>query len=132
MFTSFDAPSREVACSRRPRTNTPLQALATLNDRSFVEMSNALARRVLTESGSTAEERLTFAFRCCVARPPCERERQVLLELLERNRRSYAFRSEAAKKLAGTGVKGIPAFEVAAWTIVANVLLNLDETVTKE
>jgi hypothetical protein len=135
MFTAFDAPSREVTCSRRPRTNTPLQALATLNDKSFVECANALARRMLAEGGPTVEGQITFGVRAVVSRPPTERELKAVAQLIERYRWSYAFRPDAAKRLAsasGPIPKGVPAFELAARTVAANVLLNLDETLTKE
>ncbi len=132
MFQSFDAPSREVACSRRPRTNTPLQALATLNDKAFVTCANALARRALAEGGAIDAERVAFAFKCCVARAPTRTESDTVVSLLQESRERYAKDGAGAKALAGTLPKGVTAIELAAWTVAANVLLNLDETVTKE
>ena len=82
LFGPWTAPNgREVACERRPRTNTPLQALATLNDRVFVECSAALARRIVTEVKKDDRERLTYAFRLCVARAPTPAELELLLQL---------------------------------------------------
>jgi hypothetical protein len=132
MFLSFDAPSREVACYRRPRTDTPLQALATLNDKGLVACANALARRALAEGGTSEAERIAFAFKCCVARHPSPAEAEAIKSLLTEARTRYAKDAAGAKALAGVLPKGVPAAELAAWTTAANVLLNLDETVTKE
>ena len=134
-FMAFDAPSREVCTERRPRTNTPLQALATLNDKSFVECANALARRMMSETKSDDEERAIHGFRLCVAREPSALELEHLLELYHENLKKYQNDPAAAKALATTGRPGLPKdmdlAKLAAWTIVANVLLNLDETITK-
>jgi hypothetical protein len=132
---AFDAPSREVACERRPRTNTPLQALATLNDKAFVEASAALARRILAECKGEAKDRAAYGFKLCVARTPDARELDVLVRLYEENREKYRQDPAAAQAMAKNGAKELPkdvdAAELAAWTVIANVLLNLDETVTK-
>ena len=134
-FAAFDAPSREVTCDRRPRTNTPLQALATLNDKAFVECAAGLARRILVEEKGDNAAKATFAFRCCTGRAPSAAELKLLLSLYQSNRDKYRRDAAAAKLLANSGLGessvGTDA-EVAAWTVVANVLLNLDETVTKE
>jgi hypothetical protein len=133
-FVAFDAPSREVCTVRRPRTNTPLQALATLNDRVFVEASAALARRLLAEAPSGPAERVERGFRLCVARPPTSRERDLLVALFEENLAKYRKEPAAARAMAGNGARlprGADPAEVAAWTVVANVLLNLDEALTK-
>ena len=133
-FMAFDAPSREVVCERRPRTNTPLQALATLNDKGFVDCSAALARRMLTEAPNE-RTRATFGFRCCVSRPPTDAELNQVLLLYRASVDKYRKDPAAAKVLASAGEFALPtgadAAEVAAWTVVANVLLNLDETITK-
>ena len=129
-FMAFDAPSREIACERRPRTNTPLQALATLNDKTFVEASAALARRMVTETKGGEQERLTYGFRLCVARPPTEKETEILLRLYRENLEKYRKDAVAARALA-KAPKDLDAAELAAWTVIANVLLNLDETITK-
>jgi hypothetical protein len=134
-FIAFDAPSREVACERRPRTNTPLQALATLNDKVFIEASAALARRILAEGKGGDRERLTYGFRLCVARTPTARELEVLGKLYTENLEKYRKDMTAAQAMAKNGGQALPKdvdiAEVAAWTVVANVLLNLDETITK-
>ncbi len=132
-FALFDATSRELACSRRARSNTPLQALALLNDPAFVECARALADRMLREAASPAE-RARLGFRLCTAREPEPAELQVLLGLYETERESYASRPEAARSLAGespVAPGAAESVELAAWTVVANVLLNLDETITK-
>jgi len=133
-FMAFDAPSREVACERRPRTNTPLQALATLNDRAFVEPAQMLARRMMAEAKGD-KKRLTLAFRLCVTREPTEAEVATLLKLYQSGLEKYRKDAVAAKALAVGQLpeppKEMDLGELAAWTVVANVLLNLDETVTK-
>ncbi len=126
-FMAFDAPSREICCDRRPRTNTPLQALATLNDKVFVEASAALARRMVAEAGPGERERAAHGFRLCVARVPSAAELDHLLRLYRESLDKYRHDPAAARALAGKD----DAPELAAWTVVANVLLNLDETVTK-
>lgn len=134
-FVAFDAPSRETTCTRRPRTNTPLQALTTLNDPAFVEAAAALARRVIAEAGPAPADRLTLAFRLCTGRRPDAVELARLERLLADELAAYESDPEGAALLAGRYDAPIPAnssaAEVAAYTVVANVLLNLDETLTK-
>jgi hypothetical protein len=134
-FMAFDAPSREVCTERRPRTNTPLQALETLNDKVFVEASGELARRMMSEAKGSEKERLTYGMRLCVSRPPTAKEAEILLSLYGENLEKYRKDPEAATKMAKGGMaevpKGLDPAELAAWTVVANVLLNLDETITK-
>jgi mono/diheme cytochrome c family protein len=116
-LTVFDAPSREFCTARRVRTNTPLQALTTLNDPFFVEAARALATRTLREAGPSAEARASHAFRLCTARRP---EPAELAQVLAFQRQQWA------------RLRPAPEAELEAWTRVANVLLNLDETVTKQ
>jgi mono/diheme cytochrome c family protein len=134
-FMAFDAPSREVACERRPRTNTPLQALAILNDKAFVEPAAALARRLMAEVKGTEQDRAAYGFRLCVSREPSAVELRHLLELYRDNLNKYQKDPAAAKLLATSGLseppKEMDTAQLAAWTVVANVLLNLDETITK-
>jgi hypothetical protein len=140
-FLAFDAPSREVCCERRARTNTPLQALSTLNDPAFVQPAAALARRILEESQGkgTIADRAAYAFRLVLARRPRAAELRHLVALYAENLDQYRRDPAAAGKLAAEGqgrapmihAGGIDQAELAAWTVVANVLLNLDETVTK-
>jgi len=131
-FMAFDAPSREVSCERRPRSNTPLQALATLNDKSFVESANALARRMMSEAPG---EEAKHGFRLCIAREPTGAESKAVNDLFTQSLAKYAAERSAAAKLAsvqGPVTEGTDLARLAAWTVVANVLLNLDETITKE
>jgi len=133
---TFDAPSRENCTVRRPRTNTPLQALTLMNDRQYVEASRHLAQRMLTEGGTTPENRLRFAFRLATARAPSEKEMSVLARVLAKQSEIYKADIEAAKKLLTVGEakrnEALDPSEHAAYTMVANLMLNLDETVTKE
>ena len=140
-FSSFDAPSRELCVVRRPRTNTPLQALTVLNDPAYVECAQALARRVLAEAPGGAElpERIRFAVRLCLARDPQPAELSQLESLWRDARAHYAADVAAATKLTTnehapattTPEPAIDVVDLAAWTVVANVLLNLDELITK-
>jgi len=134
-FMAFDAPSREVCWERRARTNTPLQALATLNDKVFVECSAALARRMIMEVPTNERERAFYGFRLCVARMPTSQELEQLLKLYRERLNSYRKDPAAARALVNGAIPA-PAgefadAELAAWTVIANVLLNLDETITK-
>jgi Protein of unknown function (DUF1553) len=127
----FDAPSREYCTARRVRTNTPLQALTTLNDPFFFDAARALAARTLREAGATPEARAAHAFRLCTARRPGSPELEPLLSFEAQQLARFRAHPEAARAVAGDGA-GSEAPELAAWTMVANVLLNLDETLTKE
>jgi hypothetical protein len=133
-LTAFDAPSREVCCLRRSVTNTPLQALVLLNDPTFVEAARKLAERLMTEA-PTPRARVELAFRLCTARTPNEVEAQELLDLFAEQRAAFADNRQAALKLLSVGESsrpvGLDAAELAAWTVVSQVLLNLDETITK-
>jgi hypothetical protein len=135
-MTTFDAPSREVCQVKRPRTNTPLQALELLNDVTYVEASRQLAQLMLTEGGRTPEERLTFAFRRATARRPDTRELQVLRRGLQRYREAFGADREAALRYLRHGETQpdarIDPVELAAYMATAGVILNLDETITKE
>ncbi len=133
-MVTFDAPNREVCTLRRDRTNTPLQALVTLNDPVYVEAAQALARRIWQEAQST-EERIERGFRLCVARRPSTHELDRLRKLYEEARAELASHPEQARQLAGDLQVPTPqryeAVELAAWTVVSNVLLNLDEFLMK-
>ncbi|HET6327426.1 MAG TPA: PSD1 and planctomycete cytochrome C domain-containing protein [Planctomycetaceae bacterium] len=134
-MTTFDAPSREVCSVRRVRTNTPLQAFVTLNDPVYVEAAQALSRRIMLEGGLSPRERCRFALRLCLARPPKPEQVAELEALLLDERRHYQADLPAARALAvgaeGTLPAGLDAADLAAWTVVANVLLNLDGVLTK-
>ncbi len=134
-FMTFDAPSRELVCTRRPGSNTPLQALALLNDPVFVEAAVALAARMLRIPEATDEQRLRHGLELCTTREGSADELAVLSQLLTAERATYAADPEAARALLERGVDlgtgDLDPLELAAWTLVANVLLNLDETVTR-
>jgi hypothetical protein len=125
----FDAPDATSTCTRRNRSNTPLQALTLLNDQGFFEFAQALARRVLTDGKPGDAERIRHAFRLCLARTPTAHEQQVLSRLLEQQRLVFARRPHEARQLAPEGTDPV---QFAAWTGVARVLLNLDEFITRE
>ncbi len=135
-MTLFDAPTRESCKLRRERTNTPLQALALLNDEQFVEAARGLATRILSAELASDRERVRFGLRSAVAREPDAEDVRPLLELLEDARAHYANDPDAAAALLAVGASPVAgefdAAELAAWTVVANLLLNLDEGVTKE
>jgi hypothetical protein len=130
----FDAPSREYCVVRRERTNTPKAALALMNDVQFVEAARNLAQRMI-KSGESVEARLEFGFRAATARKPDATEAGVLLEIYNSVWQSYRQDIEAATSLVSLGEskrdESLDVAELAAWTVVANSILNLDETVTK-
>jgi hypothetical protein len=134
-MVTFDAPSRNVCAVTRPRTNTPLQALVTLNDPCYVEAAQALARRMVKEGGTTVDSRATHGFRLCLTRLPRDLEVRKLTELYDKARAQFAKDPKDAVKMAteplGPLPAGMDAVDLAAWTVVGNVLLNLDETVNK-
>jgi hypothetical protein len=131
----FNAPSREVCAVRRERTNTPLQALATLNDPTFVEAARHLAQNVLTKGGATTDERLNFMTMRLVARPLTDQERGLVRGSLQNLVAYYGAHPEDAKQLISVGEsKADPALDastLAAWTMLANEMLNLDEVLNK-
>ncbi|MDX1564456.1 MAG: DUF1553 domain-containing protein, partial [Phycisphaeraceae bacterium] len=131
----FDAPTREKCTIRRPRTNTPLQALVTLNDVQFVEAARHFARRLMTEAGPKPADRIRLGFLMATARPPTKAERAILKKVLDDALAHYRADPETAKKLLSFGDskrdEKLDAAEHAAWTIVASTLMNLDETLTR-
>jgi hypothetical protein len=134
-MNAFDAPSREACVVRRERTNTPLQALLLLNEKQYFECARALAERVLREGGPTTEARLTYLFRLAAARRPDAGELAELASVYRDHLAEYTRDVEAAKKLIAVGeskpdAKRNPS-ELAAWTMVANLVLNLDEVINK-
>lgn len=133
-MATFGAPNREVCTVRRGRTNTPLQALVTLNDPVYVEAAQALARRMAAHEGPLAEK-LTLGFRLCLARSPKPDEAARLAMLYEKTRSRYAADEKLALEMATNPIGPLPSGaqpdDLAALTIVGNVLLNLDETLMK-
>ena len=134
-MATFDAPNREVCTVRRGRTNTPLQSLVTLNDPVYVEAAQALGRRALSDGGESLDAKITFAIRESLARDPKPEELARLRDLFQSARNEYAAIPDMATEIAANPLGALPegadAIDHAAWTIVANVILNLDEVFLK-
>jgi hypothetical protein len=134
-MATFDAPSRELCAIKRVRTNTPLQAFVTLNDPVYVEAAQALARRIVREGGSNPEDRARYALRLCLCRPPAPAQVEQITKLHEQESTRYGKDRAAAVAIAteplGPLPAGLDAADLAAWTTVANVLLNLDGVLTR-
>ena len=132
----FDAPTREKCIVGRPRTNTPLQALVTLNDVQFVEAARNLAQRMIKEGGTGPEDRSAFAYLLAVARKSRESEQKVMLDVYHASLQHYRNNEQAAKELLGIGEskrdESLDPAEHAAWTVIASLVLNLNETLTRE
>jgi hypothetical protein len=132
---AFDASTREECVVQRPRSNTPIQALVLLNDPTYVEAARALAARVLREAGTEAPSRLRHAYRLVLGRPERPEERDALLALLQKHEQQYRSDPAAAHELLAVGdappPRDVDAAELAAWTSVTRVLLNLHETITR-
>ena len=129
-MATFDAPSREACTVRRIRTNTPLQALVTLNDPVYIEAAQALGRKVSATPGTTGE-RIALAFKICLSRAPTDKELLVVVKLFDESRAKFEKDAKKATELATNPIgplpKGANAADLAAWTTAMNVLLNLDE-----
>ena len=139
VLQTFDVPNADSSCVRRSRSNSPLQALTSLNESIFVECAQSLARKVLAEGGNDDAGRITFAFRNVLSRLPKEDEKRDLLALLQKEKQRLAEgwlnpneigagKSEPPSDLP----PGATPTQLAAYTIVSRVLLNLDEAITKE
>ncbi len=129
---AFDATSREYCTVRRVRTNTPLQALTTLNDDAAMEAARALAKRMIEDGGAEINARIIYGFRACVTRTPGKKELERLAALYQQQLNSFSANKNEAERVIKNQSTKASASEFAAWTMVANVLLNLDETLTKE
>ena len=134
-MTTFDAPPRESFCLSRERSNTPLQALVLLNDIQHVEAARHFAQRILKEGGDSDGDRIKSAWRCAVGRAPTSSECGTVLEALDKHRARFHSASEDASKLVTFGeskpAPDLAPTELAAWTLAANLLLNLDEALNK-
>ena len=134
-LVTFDAPDREKCTARRSVTNTPLQALVLLNDPTYVEAARFLAARMLTQGGNTAAGRINYAFRLATGRIPDPQERAVLVQAAQEALADYRQHSDEAAALLTVGASRsdpkLDPKELAAWTTVASIILNLDETITK-
>lgn len=132
---AFDAPARDVVCTRRQRTNTPLQALVTMNDPQWMEASRMLAERSVHEGGATPAERINFMSQTLLSHPASSKMTSTLQKSYLDLRKHYSANGRAANQLLAVGEKQrdmrIPAPELAAWTMVASEMLNLDETLNK-
>jgi hypothetical protein len=135
-MAAFDAPSREYCVLRRTKSNTPLQALVTLNDPVYIEAAQALARKVIRDGGGDAASRAAFAIRACLARQGTAQEVARIAAAFEAERAHYAADAKAALAAAGISEKdaaaaGVNVAEAAAWAVVASGLMNVDEFVTR-
>jgi hypothetical protein len=139
MLDTFDTPNGDSSCVRRARSDTPLQALTTLNETLSMETARALAWKTMREGGVTDDERVTYAFRRCVSRKPDAQEQATLEALLKKEETRYADGKRNPWDLAAEDPAkppplptGITPAQAAAWTVVSRVMLNLDETITKQ
>src|SRR5579862_7963429 len=132
---AFDAPVRDVVCTRRQRTDTPLQALVTMNDEQWVEAARALAQRVIREGGNAPAQRINLMSEILLSRDAPPKMAAVLEDSFKQMKEHYAADPKAAHALIEEGEtkpdSAIPAPELAAWTMVASEMLNLDQTITK-
>jgi hypothetical protein len=128
---TFDCPDSNISVTQRNVSNTPLMALTTLQNVVFHEAAQAFARHLLADENlSTDNERLTQAYRICLARKPSAKEQEILEQLLQDNQATYAQRPGEAGKLAGQGVEKSQAPAIAAWVATLRIITNLDEFVT--
>jgi hypothetical protein len=131
----FDAPNREVCTAERSRSNTPVQALALMNDVQYVEAARAVAERIMQHGGNTTEERIAYAGMLIMGRPPSSVEMDALRKQFDAQLSDYRAAPDAALALVQTGESKYPAeldaAELAAWTLVANALLNTDAVVNQ-
>ena len=132
---AFDAPSREECTVERPRSNTPLQALVLLNDPTYVESARAFAEKIVADGGADAASRIQFTYRHALSRPATPAEVNLLEKLYQHHKKEYAADTKAAEALLKVGDRPMPKetdlAELAAWTSVARVVLNLHETITR-
>jgi hypothetical protein len=134
-MSNFDGPNREQVCTVRERSNTPLQALQLMNDTQHFEAARALAERIFAEGGTSDESRIAWLYRAVLSRRPAADELELVTKALEKQRANYRADVSAANKAISVGEslpKNVaPAEETAAWTMIANLVLNLDETVCR-
>ncbi|HYF33785.1 MAG TPA: DUF1553 domain-containing protein, partial [Prosthecobacter sp.] len=134
-MVNFDAPNRESYCLRRERSNTPLQALNLMNDVQYFEAARNFAQRILTQGGGNDDSRITYAFRSATGRHPTASEAEILLRALRQHLTSYQAKPEEARAAITFGEskpdEKLNPIQLAAWTMIGNLLLNLDEVVTK-
>jgi hypothetical protein len=135
-LATFDAPSGEISCPRRVRSNTPLQALTILNETTFIEAAQAMALRVIKDGGPDNRSRAAYAFELCTARKPTSAELAKLLRFWDEQFQYFENRTAAAVEVAVLDTKKLPPdvnlHKVAAWAMLSRTILNLDETITRE
>ena len=135
-LAAFDEPSGETSCPRRVRSNTPLQALTTLNEKTFVEAAQAMALRVIKEGGTNDNARATYAFQLCTGRKPDSADLALLVNFWKEQYDYFENNTAAAVQVAVPDPAKLPPdlnlHKVAAWAMVSRAILNLDETITKE
>jgi hypothetical protein len=137
-LAAFDAPNGDFSCVRRTRSNTPLQALMTLNETLSMECAQGLAAKTLVEGGASDAARIQYAFRRVLSRPPTADEQAELQGLLDRQKQRIAdgwvntFELATGKNELPKLPPGVTPTQLAAYTVVSRVLLNLDEAITKE
>lgn len=133
LLTTFDSPEFSTVCTRRSRSNTPLQALAVANDPMFIELSQKLAARVLQETATDGDipQRVRRMFRLCLIREPSSSEQRLLVDYWNRQFALYTSDAESASKLSPSDTLDSPAAEVAAWVSLARLLFNTDEFLTR-
>jgi hypothetical protein len=132
MLMNFDEPDSNTSCTRRGRSNTPLQALNLLNDPVFFEAAQALATRVLEEVPGGVPQRIDYAFELCLSRKPSAGERERLIEYYERQKQVFSKDPKASENMQPFRPQGVDPLDAAAWVGVSRVLLNLDEFITRE
>ncbi len=134
-MANFDAPSREQSCTMRERSNTPLQALQLMNDVQQIEAARVFAGKIITQGGATPAERITFAYRTALGRKPAPEEIEIVSAAYKQHLTAYEQTPAEAAKFIRQGESapqaGIPEPEFAAWTLIANLVLNLDETINR-
>ena len=132
---AFDAPSRQECTAERATSNTPMQALTLLNDPTYVETARVFAARIIQEGGNSIAERINWAYQWTLSRVPQPKELEIMTSLYEKHQAEYIADPEAANALIAMGeasvAEGIEPHELASWTSVARVILNLHETITR-
>jgi hypothetical protein len=129
---TFDAPDSTLTCTRRTRSTTPLQALNLMNDPVFFEAAQALAVRVLRESGPSFDEQVDRAFELCLSRSPKPSEREKVAAFFHRQREIYSAEPAAVTKVLPASVEGVDQVTASTWVAYGRVMLNLDQFITRE
>jgi hypothetical protein len=129
---NFDAPNADLSCTRRERTDTPLQALNLMNDAVFFEAAQGLALRVMREGGDSFGDRLEYAFLVTLGRAPSTRERERMERYFAQSKDGLAQDEKSVAALFPNRIEGVAQLDAAAWVELSRVMLNLDEFITRE